>query len=129
MPFVAIMEATPEGRVAKYQGFLTQAEADAHVVLFAVRHPDAFTAPLPADPISHWLIDMGAKTITIVPPPPPDYAAIDQATVDRLLLDSGVLRALATVQFQIINDVRVLEGKSPITSAQYKTRLWKLIRV
>ncbi len=101
MSFVAIMAATPEGRLAKYQGFPTEAEADAHVVLVAVRHPDAFTAPLPADPISHWLIDMAAKTVAIVPPPPPDYAAIDQATVDRLLLDSGVMRAFALTMFEL----------------------------
>ena len=54
--------------------------------------------------------------------------AEDQTRVDRLLLESNVMRAVATVQFEIINDVRALEGKSPITAAQYKTRLKGLIR-
>ncbi len=58
----------------------------------------------------------------------PDFDAADQVAVDRLLQEKSVIRALATLQFQMINDVRVLESKSPITVEQYKTRLWKLIR-
>ncbi len=128
MSFVAIMEATPENRVAKVQTFVTDAEAAAHVALFAIRHPDAFTAPEPADPLSHWLIDMVAKTITIVPPPPPDYAAIDQTTVDRLLLESGVMRALAKMEFNHENRIRALEGQPSVTASQFKAALKGLIR-
>ncbi len=128
MSFVAIMAATPEGRLAKYQDFVTEADASAHIAEHVAKFPDAFTAPKPAEPRAHWFIDMVAKTIAIVPPPPPDYDTIDQATVDRLMLESNVLRALATVQFQIINDVRALEGKNPITAAQYKDRIKSLIR-
>ncbi len=126
--FIAIMAATPENRLAKYTGFQTEAEAVAHVARFSGQYPDAFVAQEPAGPFSHWFIDMAAKTIAIVSPPPPDFIAIDQATVDRLLLDSGVMRALATALFQIGNDVRVLEGRSPVTAAQFKTYLKGLIR-
>ena len=128
MNFVAIMSATPDGRVAKYQGFATLAEAEAHIALFTGKFPDAFAIAKPDEPRSHWLIDMAAKTISIDVPPPPDFNAIDQATVDRLLLDSGVMRALAKALFQTINDVRVLKGDSTITAAQFKTYLKGLIR-
>ncbi len=101
MDFIAIMAATPEGRVAKYADFTTRAEADAHVVAFAARWPEAFAIAIPAEPFSHWLIDMAAKTITIVPPPPPDFDAIDRATVDRLLLESGVMRAFGLMMFEL----------------------------
>ncbi len=126
--FVVILAATQENRVAKRADFSTRAEADAHVVLFLDTFPDAFTASMPDAPDGHWFIDMVAKTITIVPPPPPDFDAIDQATVDRLLLESGVMRALATALFQAVNDVRVLKGDSTITATQFKTYLKGLIR-
>ena len=101
MSFVAIMSATPDNRVAKFQNFQTETEADAHVALFADRFPDAFVVSEPAEPDGHWLIDMALKTLTIDPPPPPDFAAIDQATVDRLLLESGVMRAFALMMFEL----------------------------
>ncbi len=128
MRFVAIMKATPDGRIAKYQDFPTEVEANAHVSMFAGMHPDAFTIAEPSVPFSHWRIDMAARTVVADPPPPPDFNAIDQATVDRLLLESSVMRALAKMQFQIINDVRALQSQSPITAAQYKTQIKGLIR-
>ena len=126
--FFAIMAATPEGRIAKLREFPTRPEAEAHVARFSGKFPDAFVVAEPAEPMPHWLIDMAAKTISIDVPPPPDFNAIDQATVDRLLLDSGVMRALAKALFQTINDVRVLKGDSTITAAQFKTFLKGLIR-
>lgn len=126
--FTAIMDATQDSRIAKRADFSTEAEAQAHVDKHNARFPNAFVVTTPIEPEEHWLLDMVVKTITIVPPPPPDFSTTDQATVDRLLLESGVLRALATVQFQIINGVRALEGEESITVEQYKTRLWKLIR-
>ncbi len=126
--FVAIMKADPDNRVAKRADFHEEVDASAHVASFIDRFPDAFVIATPSEPEAHWLLDMAAKTIAIVPPPPPDYSAIDQAVVDRLLLESGVMRALATAQFQIINDVRALEGKNPITAVQYKDIIKGLIR-
>ncbi len=70
MPFIAIMKATPDGRVAKYGDFSTEAEADAHVAAFLGDYPDAFTVPEPGEPFSHWRIDMAAKTLVIDPPTP-----------------------------------------------------------
>ncbi len=68
MSFIAILKTTPDGRVAKYQDFLTEAEADAHVVAFLGNYPDAFTISEPTEPFSHWRISMGAKTLVIDPP-------------------------------------------------------------
>ena len=58
----------------------------------------------------------------------PDFSDVDQATVDQLLLESGVMRALAKALFQTINDVRVLKGQGTITAEQFKTFLKGLIR-
>ncbi len=128
MAFVAIMAASPDGRIAKYQDFLTEPEAEAHVAAFLGTYPDAFVVPQPSEELSNWLIDMTAKTLVIDPPPPFDFDAVDQAAVDALLLDSGVIRALAQALFQLNNRVRVLEGDSVITVAQFKTFLKNLIR-
>lgn len=128
MSFVAIMAATQDNRLAKRADFPTKAEADVHVADHIARWPDAFVVRTPAGQEGHWLIDMVAKTIAIVPPPPPDYAAIDAATVDRLLLESGVTRAQLKTLFSHENRIRVLEGKEVITVGQFKTAFWKLIR-
>lgn len=58
----------------------------------------------------------------------PDLDALDQAIVDRLLLDSGVMKALAQALFQVVNDVRVLKGDGTITPAQFKAFLKGLMR-
>ena len=132
MSFIAIMEATPDSRVAKYQGFSTEAEADAHVAKFTGQYLDAFVVPEPAGPFPHWLIDMAAKTVTIVPPPPPDFSAIDQATVDRLLLESGVMRAFALMMSELGKAVKTGNWTSfddVTNTATYKTLLMSMLRL
>ncbi len=52
----------------------------------------------------------------------------DQTRVDRLLLESGVMRALARALFDHENRVRGLESRPAITSEQFKTALKGLIR-
>ena len=126
--FVAIMAATLESRVAKYQDFATEVEADTHVTTNLADFPLGFVFSQPTDPISHWFIDMVAQTITISPPPPPDFSVIDQVAIDRLLAESGVLRALAKASFQLENRVRVLEGAPSVTTEQYKNFLKGLMR-
>ena len=131
MSFVAIMKGTLSNRVAKYRPFLTESEADAHVVLFLGKYPQAFVSLTPAEPIEHWLVDMVAKTISIVPPPPPDFTAKDQAAVDALLLDSGVMRAFALTMFEIgkagkTGDWSFFDGVTNV--ATFKTLLKGLIR-
>ncbi len=130
MSFTAIMAATTDNRIATRADFRTEAEADAHVADFRVRFPYAFVVPTPVEAEGHWLLDMTARppTLTIVPPPPPDFDAIDQATVDRLLLESGVTRAQIKTLFDHENRIRVLEGLPVVSVEQLKTALWKMIR-
>ncbi len=52
----------------------------------------------------------------------------DADRVDRLLLDSGVMRALAKVEFDHENRIRALEGMPSVTATQFKTALKALIR-
>ncbi len=126
--FTAIMAATPDNRIAKRADFLIEEDADAHAAAFPVHYPYAFVVPTPVEPEGHWLLDMEAQTLTIVPPPPPDFDATDQATVDRLLLESGVTRAQIKTLFDHENRIRVLEGRPEVTVEKLKTALWKLIR-
>ena len=58
----------------------------------------------------------------------PDFGAIDQAAVDALLLESGVLRALARKLFDHENRILSLEGNPTLTAGQFKTALKALIR-
>ena len=65
MSFIAILDATPAGRVGKYAEFDTLVEAQAHVTAFVADYPQAFAIEAPAASWSHWLIDMIAKTVAI----------------------------------------------------------------
>ena len=58
----------------------------------------------------------------------PDLDAIDAATVDRLLLESGVTRAEIKTLFDHENRIRVLEGRPEVTVEQLKTAFRALIR-
>jgi hypothetical protein len=89
MAFLAIMEATEDGRVAKHWAFPTEAEADAHVAAFLDRFPDAFTAPEPAAPFSHWRINTAAQAVTIDPPAPPVPANATKLRLVRALRAAG----------------------------------------
>ncbi len=133
MNFAAILEATPEGRVAKHMQFETLLEAQEHVAFWKGLFPSskAFAVAAPAAPLTHWLVDMVAKTVVIDVPPPPDLGAIDRATVDALLLESGVMRAFALMMFEIgkagkTGDWSFFDGVTD--QATYKTLLLSMIR-
>ena len=60
---------------------------------------------------------------------PLDLEAMDLEQLTHLLtLQGSPVRALAQVQFTILNEVRELQGKPPLTAAQYKTHLKGLMR-
>ena len=105
MNFVSIMSVTLEGRVAKFQQFPTRPEAEAHVARFSGRFPNAFVVAEPAGPWSHWLIDMGAKTISIdVPPPPPPQPESPERLAIRALaaeIDAGTRGAVVAVESEL----------------------------
>tara|TARA_R110000751_G_scaffold280178_2_gene382663 strand:- start:289 stop:639 length:351 start_codon:yes stop_codon:yes gene_type:complete len=59
MPYLAVVKVENK-RIAKYQYFELQSDADAHVVTyggFAVETPSSGT-------MNYWLVDEGAKTVT-----------------------------------------------------------------
>lgn len=74
MTHLAIMKATPEGRVAKFQDYAREADARAHVAEWSNEYPKAFAAPCPEAPWSHWKIDMTRKSVTVEAPPAPEPA-------------------------------------------------------
>ena len=63
--YLAIVSATPEGRVAKFAEFETQPEAEAHVAEYG-----GFVAEKPDAPWSHWLIS--GQSVTVDPPEVPE---------------------------------------------------------
>ena len=61
----------------------------------------------------------------------PDFGAIDQATVDRLLLDSGVMRAFALMMFELGKAGKTGNWSffdDVIDKATFKTLLMSMIR-
>lgn len=87
MPFLAVMNTTPEGRIAKYQdGFKTRAEAVQHVL----KHNGKFAIREPSAPWNHWRIDVAGKKISIDPPsrpapePEPDMLLAVRDLADEL---------------------------------------------
>ena len=71
MAYLAIVKVEPTGRVGKYQGYPTEAEAIAHVERVKAQFPSAYVAPMPAnEQYSTWLCDPVAKTIAVSIPPP-----------------------------------------------------------
>ena len=67
--FLAIVAATPAGRVAKYQDFDTSEEAAAHVEFVKAAFPDAFSVANPGSGFGDWLIDMANGTVVLEAPP------------------------------------------------------------
>lgn len=133
MPFVAIMDATLDNRVAKFQAFPTEVAAAAHVARFTGRWPDAFVAPEPVEPFPHWIIDMVAKTITAVPPPLPEPAATGAQMIDEaksrnklaalLTALTASERAMLYTRRRIVADsnfARVLRTKLGVTALVMK---------
>ena len=59
MTYLAIIKVE-NNRIAKYQGFESESDADAHVVEYG-----GFTVEAPASgSMNYWVIDEGAKSIT-----------------------------------------------------------------
>lgn len=80
------------------------------------------------DPHQDWQDYLaGGGTIT---GSPPTQDEIDDHLLNRMLLQPGSpVRALAQSQFQLLNEVRALQGKPPLTQAQYKSHLKGLMRL
>lgn len=90
--YLAAVAWTADMRIAKYQDYDTEAEAEAHVAQVAAVFPQAFAAATPSDAWQDWLIDPVARTVAISPAPaPPKPPPSDVEIVSRALLDKGTL--------------------------------------
>ena len=92
MTFVAIVAWTDENRLAKYQDYETEREADEHVARVTDRFPSAFVIPHPGGGPMEWVIDPVTKTVSVVPLPPPkkDYI-LSVKELTEILIDNSSL--------------------------------------
>ncbi len=130
MKFVAIMASTGN-RADKVAWFATKAGADAHVAVFISLYPDAFVAPEPTEGLASWFINTVAKTITIVPPPPPDFNAIDEAHIEKAFNLSGTDRVELRLIFELVKTMKTGDQTffdDVIDVATFKELAWKLLR-
>lgn len=67
MKFIVVKIVNPDGRIGKYTGFETEELAEAHLGVVKGQFPDAFVTPMPSDNSADWLIDVKAKTVSLVP--------------------------------------------------------------
>lgn len=79
MAYVAIMSWTQDNRVAKMMDFATQGEAESHVSTFAGTYPSAFVTQSLAAPLTHWLVDPQAQTVSVSVP----FGTVAQIVTER----------------------------------------------
>lgn len=108
-------------RVAKYQDFNTEAEAQAHIVGNQAAYPDAFAVSKPNDEFQSWLIDPATKNVSISFPVV--IKPTDEERIDAAFPQTDVARVIFEAFFEVANRLQALEGKSPITRDQLKTWL------
>ncbi len=116
MKFLAIVAWNDTSfRLNKYQDYPTEAEAAAHVERVKDRFPNAFVAPHPGDGPANWLINPGAKTLSVVPlPPPPDRTAEDIDAAFKGDALAGLLGEVAELkgvtEAQLIASIKARRG-------------------
>lgn len=77
---------------------------------------------VPAQPF--WLAGGTVVDGVYTPPPPRDFTEEDQKTLNEALMQPGsIVRALALVMFDAINDLRVKDGDPPYTMEQFRNAL------
>ena len=73
MPFFAVTDITPEGRIAKYQVFATRAKAQAFIDTHLDNFPAGQVVANPtARPYSDVLINPTSRATSFSPPAPPE---------------------------------------------------------
>lgn len=91
---------------------------------------DTSTGPFKV--ISPWVETVEAARLlrsrTIRDKTTAELEAEDTIRIDRLLGDPGALRAIARMVHNINNRLRVLEGDTPLTLAQFKAAFRALVR-
>lgn len=92
---IVVVAWTAENRLAKYQDYLTETEALAHVARVADDFPDAFTALHPGGGPGDWLIDPVAKMLALDPLPPP-LIVVPPPTETAILRDALMTKTVIT---------------------------------
>lgn len=107
--FIAIVAAEPSGRVAKYQDFDTEADAETHIAV----HSGLFAAPSPAGNITHYKVVAGAL---VLDPP------VEQVQPLAKLVISG---RFTDAEIDVVNALR--DGSAAIAlPAQTQKRLYRV---
>lgn len=92
--FIAVVDWTPDNRIAKYQDFEAEAEALEHVEGVKEKYPKAFVSPDPGGGYASWLID--ARTLVLSSSPLPEPLPVklpptDDAVLKRALMDKAMV--------------------------------------
>ena len=98
------MAATPEGRIAKFQDFETEAEAAAHVAAFAQWQSDGqdgmvkagFVVGNPGGNVGDWRVDAGALISD------PHIKTLDEIQNEDIAKLNTMLGGLAKLQVRLI---------------------------
>ena len=65
MTYIAIVNTTPDNKIAKYQEYETKQEADDHILRVKDNFPNAFVVDKPEPYVFDYMtVNVGAKTIT-----------------------------------------------------------------
>lgn len=91
---IAVMAWTAGNRIAKYQGFDLEVDAEAHVVNFTDSYPEAFVVrpPVQGD-VDDWLVDPVAKALSYNPLPviPSSLLDLNVDSLVEILIAEGVI--------------------------------------
>ena len=108
--FIAVVAWTHENRIAKFQDYDTQGEADSHVATFG-----GFVAEKPGDIHNDWLIDPDDMTVS-VDVVPPDPGPTNDKIYDQVMQNEKVFKAFAIC----INNGTIVPGAN-VSNAALKT--------
>lgn len=114
MTYLAVVAWDTDFRIAKYQDYLTEAEAVQHVARVLANFPDAFVAEDPGGGFRNWLIDPVAKSLSVVANPPSPGPTNDEI-YDQVIQNQHVFKAYVLA----VNDGSVVPG-SNMTGAALK---------
>ena len=125
MPYLAILRVSPQGRVEKYDGYQTEAEATVHAQANLASFPSAYVAQNPGGFYKEWLCDPVLKTAIVSPIPAPtaEKIAAEKSAKATAILNTATNKAMRDALWEICESVR---GTTPLpteTKNQYTARL------
>lgn len=108
--WVAVVDQTVDGRIAKFSSFNRQADAQAHVDRVADRFPSAFVAEAPEGGVPDWKVVDGALVHEPIPAREPSRREkLKNAYIMELGETPGdVIETIGDVLDDVIREVRAL---------------------